>query len=58
MNPDLIEKLTVHLIKSNMTFSTEDMQPPTLRPVKDEALLECLLNYMIGQGYVEYTEIR
>jgi len=56
MNPYLIEELTIHLINSHMTFSTEDMQPPTLRPVKVEALLECLLNYMIGEGYVR-TEI-
>jgi hypothetical protein len=52
----LIQELTSHLIDQGMTYSTEDEQTPTVRPVKTSVLLQNLLDYMIGAGYASPTK--
>ena len=52
----LVQELTSHLIDQGMTYSTEDGNAPTLRPVKVEVLLNNILDYMIGAGYASPTK--
>lgn len=52
----LVKELTSHLVDQGMTYSVEDMEPPTLRPVKVEVLLNNLLDYLIGAGYASPTK--
>lgn len=52
----LVRELTSHLVDQGMTYSVEDMEPPTLRPVKVEVLLNNLLDYLIGAGYASPTK--
>ena len=53
----LLQELTHYLIDSGMTYSVEDNKAPTLRDgIKCEVLLNNLLDYMIGAGYVSPTK--
>lgn len=53
----LLQELTHYLIDSGMTCSVEDNEPATLRNgIKCEVLLNNLLDYMIGAGYVSTTK--
>ena len=47
----LKQELTYHLVQSGLTYSIEDNQPPTIRPVQVNLVLDTLLDYMIGAGY-------
>jgi hypothetical protein len=52
----LVQELTAHLVDQGLTYSTEDMQPPTLRPVKAQLVLDTILDYLIGAGYASTTK--
>ena len=52
----LRQELKHHLIQSNMTFSSENEwagQPTVMREVSVDVMLNNLLDYMIGAGYVQ-----
>ena len=50
-------EIICHLIDSGFTFSTENGDPVTIRPMKAEVLLDSLLDYMIGAGYATTTRL-
>jgi hypothetical protein len=52
----LVQELTSHLIDQGLTYSIEDNESPTLRPVKAQLVLNTLLDYMIGAGYASPTK--
>lgn len=57
-NEALINELTNHLIDEHFTWSVEDCKPATLRGgIKCEVILKTVLDYMIGAGYVNPTEV-
>jgi hypothetical protein len=52
-------ELIEHLIDSGFTlapYSLVENEPPILRPVKVQVLLDCVLDYMIGAGYASPTK--
>ena len=58
VNEAIISELTNHLIDEHFTWSVEDCKPATLRDgIKCEFLLNTLLSYMIGAGYVSETKV-
>jgi len=57
-NEALIRELTFHLIDEHFTWSVEDCKPAVLRDgIKCEVILNTLLDYMIGAGYVNPTKV-
>ena len=54
----LKQELAYHLVQSGLTYSIEDNETPTIRPVKVNLLLDTLLDYMIGAGYASSTKSR
>ena len=52
----LRQELKVHLIRTAMTFSSEGEafgEPTVMREVEVDVMLNNLLDYMIGKGYVQ-----
>jgi hypothetical protein len=48
----IIIELRHYLIDSGFTYSTEAGDPPILRPMNIDVLLDTSLDYLIGAGYV------
>ncbi len=54
----IISELTNHLVDEHFTWSVEDCKTPTLRDgIKCEVILNTVLDYMIGAGYVNSTKV-
>lgn len=56
MNKELMDGLTMHLIKSGLTYNAE-VDPVVVRPVDVQVLLPSIMEYLIGAGYAEATKV-
>lgn len=48
----LINELTIMLEQNGLTFSTENGDPVTVRPILAEKLLKPVINHLVQEGYL------